>query len=481
MKKYKINLTVITSIIVSIILFLLFNKEHFALDTYGFELDINNNISWYFSNGRIFMSLYLKICSILNISFKNIKFVSLILSLVSLFISNIILSKNIDKYINKKYSHLISTSIIYSPFIFEFFLFPEYTGIMSFAILMSVLSYIFITKYFDLKKLKYLILSILFAFISVSSYQGVIGCFVALSAFYIIANYKNIKEFIKQNIFVISIYGVVSLISLIITKVSGLARVSTTGYNLIKTIQNVFLGTIRLLINTSYVFPKYYFGIVIFLITVLIIIRLIKSNNKKNILLTLYLIAVVILFSVAPQFLVRYDTVWIVARSNIPMSMIFGLLCLVYVYFNKNNDKYTYIVLVVCAFTILLQLFGWYNIRNDHYLVNRANEKEAETIINEIKNYELENKTNITNIALAYDSSLRYTVDGVKTTSGDVNVRAFVFEWSIQDILNYYSNKTYKFIEPLDEFATYCSNNNWDNLDKKQFRFSNDTLYICIY
>ena len=91
LKKYKINLTVVTSIIVSIILFLLFNREHFALDTYGFELDINNNISWYFSNGRIFMSLFLKICSLLNISFKNIKFISLILSLISLFISNIIL------------------------------------------------------------------------------------------------------------------------------------------------------------------------------------------------------------------------------------------------------------------------------------------------------------------------------------------------------------------------------------------------------
>ena len=232
MKKIKVNLTIILSIIITLIIFFMFKNEHFALDTYGFELDISKNAHWYLLNGRFIMTIFLKVCELINISCKSIKFISLIISLISLFVSNIILNKNIEKYINNKFSYLISTIIIYSPFIFEFYLFPEYTGIMSFAILMSILAYTNITKFFDLNKIKYLILSILFAFISVSSYQGVIGCFIALSAFYIMINYKSIKQFIIQNVICISIYGGVSLISLIITKIYGLARVSTTGYNL---------------------------------------------------------------------------------------------------------------------------------------------------------------------------------------------------------------------------------------------------------
>ncbi len=459
----------------------MFKNEHFALDTYGFELDISKNAHWYLLNGRFIMTMFLKVCELINISCKSIKFISLIISLISLFVSNIILNKNIEKYINNKFSYLISTIIIYSPFIFEFYLFPEYTGIMSFAILMSILAYTNITKFFDLNKIKYLILSILFAFISVSSYQGVIGCFIALSVFYIMINYKSIKQFIIQNVICISIYGGVSLISLIITKIYGLARVSTTGYNLIQTIKNVFLGTIRLIINTSYVYPKYYFALIILLITILIIFHSIKTNNKKNIILTIYLIIMVILFSVAPQFLVRYDTVWIVPRSNISMGMLFGILCLTYISLNNGNDKYIYIILGVTILSFVIQLIGWYSIRNDHYFINKINNQEAKIIISEIKNYELINNTKITKIAVSNDQGIRYTVDGVETTSGDVNVRAFVFEWSLQDIINYYSDKPYEFIKPTEEFIEYCSKNNWNELDLEQFKFDKDTLYMCIY
>lgn len=481
MKKVKTYLTIIMSIVITLILFVLFNKEHFALDTYGFELDISKNAHWYLLNGRFIMTLFLKVCNFLSISCKNIKFISLIISLISLFASNVILSKNIKKYIDNEFSSIISTVIIYSPFIFEFYLFPEYTGIMSVAVLMSILAYVYITKYFDLKKLKYLFISVVFAFISVSSYQGVIGCFVALCSFYIVINYKDIKQFMIQNVFVVSVYGVVSLISLIITKVCGLARVSTVGYDLIKTIKNVIRGTYNLISGTSYIYPRYYFILIILLIFSLIIFYSIKSKNNKNILLTLYLIIMVILFSVAPQFLVRYDTVWIVPRSNIAMGMLFGILCLTYFSLNKNSNKSLYIVMFIIGVSFFLQFLGWYRIRNDHYYVNEINKKESKIIIDSIRNYEKLNNVDVKRIAVSNDSSVRYTIDGVETTSGDVNVRAFVFEWSIQDILNYYSNKTYEFIEPTLDFVNYCSQNNWDGFNKEQLKFVKDTLYICIY
>lgn len=482
MKKQKFNLCIILSVILTIVLFFLFKNEHFALDTYTFELDVKKNAYWYLTNGRFLMTLYLYICLLLNISCKTIKFVSLIISLISLFISNIVLTKMAVKYIkNKNIASLISTCIIYSPFIFEFFIFTEYTGIMSFGLLMSILASNFLQKYFEERKIKYILLSLLFAFLSVSSYQGVIGCFVSITSLYIVINYKNIKEFIIQNVYMFSIYGIVSLISLIITKICGLARISTTGYKLIETLKGVASGTSFLILNTSYVYPKYYYFLILILMVLLIVFLCIKTSKLKNIWLTIYLVVLVILISVAPQFLVKYSSIWIVPRSNIPLSMLFGILCFWYNSQIEENTIYLKFNIFVIILTLVLQLIGWYQISMDQYYVNKLDKVFAESISTKIREYEKENNIAVTKIGISGDKAIMYTYKDVETMSGDVNVRASSISWVVPALLEYYDDKGYQSVDASEDIIEYCSSKNWNSVSIEQLKFVGDTLYICIY
>ncbi len=482
MKKQKFNLCIILSAILTIVLFFLFKNEHFALDTYTFELDIKENAHWYLINGRLVMTLYLYICLLLNISCKTIKFISLIISLSSLFISNIVLTKMAVKYIkNKNMASLISTCIIYSPFIFEFFIFTEYTGIMSFGLLMSILASNFLQKYFEERKIKYILLSLILAFLSASSYQGVIGCFVSITSLYIVINYKNIKEFITQNVYTFSIYGIVSLISLIITKICGLARVSTVGYKLIETLKGVARGTLSLILNTSYVYPKYYYFLILILMMLLIVFLCIKTSKLKNIWLTIYLVVLVIFISVAPQFLVKYDLIWIVPRSNISLGMLFGILCFWYNSQMEENTIYLKFNILVIILTLALQLIGWYQISMDQYYVNKLDKSFAESILPKIHEYENENNVTVTKIGIANDKAPMYTYKDVETMSGDVNVRAGSIPWAIPTLLGYYDDKEYLMVEASEDIKEYCSSKNWDSVNIEQLKFIDDTLYICTY
>ena len=473
---------IIISILLSFILIILFKDEHFALDSYTFANDINSNASWYLINGRVFMFIFLKICLFLNLTDKSIKTISLIISIITLFCSNIILNKMLSKHINNRvFNSIISTAFIYSPFIIELFIFSEFTGIMCLSILFSTISVKYLNMYFNNKKIYNLLLSFLFATFCACSYQGTMGVFSSLAILFSCINYKKIKCFIKEQLYIIGIYGIASLISLTITKIMGLERLEQNSFNIIKTIKGIIKGTAYLLINTSKIFPKYFFILITLIIIVFIIIDIIRKKNYKIMLIYLYLIFMIIAFSIAPQLLVDYHSIWIVPRSNICMAFLPIAIATLVISNNSSINSYNKAILIVITIMLVMQFIGWYSIRQDHYLTNNNDKQETIEILKYIDKHNENDDIKVRKIGMAEDASITYSYKNVSTSMGDINKRGYSINWVRSTIIDYYSNKKYQFIEPNEQFKSYCSSNNWDYLNEDLFKIENDVLYICIY
>lgn len=470
--------TIIISIIITAFLVLMFKNEHFALDTYVFSNDIGYSSSSHLSNGNIFMYLFLKICLAFNLTAKNIKLVSLILSLVSLFLSNIVLSKLLSKETEKDFEvGLISSAIIYSPFIFEFYLFPEITGIIGLSILFCMLSVVFINKFFENRDNFNLILSIIFGICSVLSYHDIFGLFVIVSIFLSIINYKEKGLFIKENIYTFIVY----ILSFVPSIIIGISKVSFSNYNFINSIKNIFKGIYNLFTNASSVLPNNFFLLITLMSLILIIFQCIKNKEKNKILPTIYLLIISLVISAIPHLFVNYNDIWIVARNSICIGVIPYVLFALYFCINGSTDKYKIISVIIILLSFVLQLIGWYQIREDHYYTNVADRTDATEIINNIKQYEFKNDVEIKKIAFAYDSNIKYAYDEVFVSIYDVNVRAFTKPWAIENIINYYSDKKYEFVDASKELIDYCSKNNWEEIRTPMFEYKDDTLYMCVY
>ncbi len=479
MKNKKI---IILSVIVSLFLFILFKSEHFALDTYTFSEDVNANATWYLANGRVVMYVFLKLSFILNLTCKSIKSISLMTAILSLFAANILLNARLNKHMeNDIYAAILSTALIYCPFIIELFLFPEFTGTMCLAILFSVLGATSITNYFETKHIRNLFLSLIYATLCAFSYQGVMGCFASLAILFSCINYKNFKTFIIQHVYIVATYTIASLSSLIITKLMGLTRLSSGGIDIIKTIKGIMNGSIYLLINTSRIFPKYLFIILSMAIALVIFVEIIKTKSYKQIPLYVYLVLISVAFSIAPQLLVDPNSIWIVARSNICMSYFPIFISILAIGKQYSKSFYQHIIVCIISMLMIFQVCGWYTLAKDHYYTNKMDEIETMKIIEYIDAYEQTNNAKITKLAFANDKDLTKSYDKVTTTIGDINLRTYAIDWARKGIIDYYSNKNYEIVTLNNSFTDSCRNNDWTAFDNSLLMAENDTLYICIY
>ena len=111
-----------------------------------------------------------------------------------------------------KYIHIQIIFIIINIFSIELFLFVE-KGMMILSILFVILAVEQFINYLQNHKIKNIILSTAFIILNNFTYQGTLALFTLLGSLYIILNSKNIKEFIKNNFIMFSIYGIPTLIS----------------------------------------------------------------------------------------------------------------------------------------------------------------------------------------------------------------------------------------------------------------------------
>ena len=474
--------------IVMIFFGVLINVEY-AVDTYAvFSENIKKVICINFlSSGRFITAIFSAIAIKLKISEYNIYIYSFIMAIVSLILSLYILEKIIYKDVKKdSLSIIITTLRVLNAFIIELFLFIE-KGILIFSILMSVISLKYLIKYFENKEKKELFKVLFFMFISIGSYQGTVGLFIALALPYILKYSKNFKEFIKNNLITAVAYIIPAILDLFVTKIFNSTRVSGKVV-ILDTIKKILSG-IESMFQTYLVMPKNVF-LIFFIIIIISIIYKILINKKENkykildIFKVIYIIAGTILVAVMPQLIQDTNSIFMVPRSTFTFASLCGIL-LLYLFMNysfKENRVINLknVLIILSILYLLIQFKSFSKIEISRYELNTIDKNISLQIINEINNYEKSTGNIIKNIAVYKDKNPNYNCGDI-VPIGDMNIRAYYADWGIKGIVNYYLGRYLNLVNSDENIQKKFDLEDWNDFNINQLIFDNDTLNICVY
>lgn len=473
--------------IITLCFFGIFVKKQYASDTYFVFSNTNEAvIRQFFCCGRFVTGIVAGLCiGIFKLSEEKIYILSYVFAIICTIISLYKLSNLIKKETkNCILSIIFSTLVVINIFSFELYIYIE-KGIMMLSVLMSILAVEQIYKHLENKKWKHFSLSMFYLLIATCSYQGTIGIFVSLSLLYIIKYSRTTKEFLINNIKVLIIYGIPSIINFLIVRFANYNYRVEGKIVLLESIRKIAEGIQNIFINTYNLFPKYLFSIYLLAITVFIIYKTIFSKEKTKdkilkILGIVYIVAGTLAVTILPQILQNTEEIWFVARSTYPIASIVGIL-LIYAFNQFDIKKIEEITIILfCLIFIIIQLKFFENFAKDGYIVNDIDKQETVKVIKQIEEYEKQSGQQINKIAIYQDKNIKYTYSGI-LTSGDINARTLSKGWGARVIINYYSGKTLQLTQGNKKIQELFIKQNWDKYDERQIIFENDIMHLCIY
>ncbi len=473
LKKYKYHYLIIFLILLT--LFGVFSLNRYAIDTYFFESFgmKYNAINPYFHDGRLFMTGFLYLMDFFKFSYATEKILSWVLALGSLFLSAIIMFNLLNKNSkNKMINILLSVCLVANPFIIEFFMFPEYSGIMCLSVLFIFISIASIINFWENKSKSLILIAIIAAIFSVLCYQGALSMLFIIPLIFAFKDCDNFKNFVQRVIITGVIFIIAAGTIAIITKLLGATRLAN-HINLLGSIKSLIKG-IRLLLTSTYKILPSYMLIGAFCIS--LVFCLIGVKKKFNFIIFLILAMISLLAVPAlPHLFTSY--IWMVPRSNIGYGILGVFPILFYLLYGQDKKYINYIFIGIMSILLIFQWHSGLSFAQSQIENNELNTQEAQNI----NKYIQDNKEyNVYKLKTYSDKNPTYTYYSLKT-AGDMNVRAFGYEWAYRAALNTKSSISFEEGDTNKEYEKYCSHKNWDSFDTEQLKIINDTIYICIY
>lgn len=492
MRKIKNNIienanTYIIFLLLTFLLYGVFSMNRYIQDTFVFEQANLREIALhpYFYDGRMFTALFIFLMDVFNISYIKIELISWILAIFFLFISMIVVYNILKDFTKNNFLKiLLSCCLVASPFVTEFFMFPEVTGPMALGILFAFLSIYNFYNYLKNKNLKNYILSIVMAFMSLLCYQSSIALVVIISLIFCLKFSDKFLTFIK-NVFSLGfLYGFAALSDLLLMKLLGSGKI-TKQFNLWDNLQKIYNGVKNLLITNGEFLPKY-FLIVIFTITFVIAITVIIKENRKDIKQLLIKITMMILCVLAliivpafPQLLI--SDVWVAPRSNIGYGLLGVLPIFLLAILRKKDTKIiNYFSVIILITLIIFQFSGILNYAKGQVEINALTTNETKEIQNAVYEYEMANNIKVTKLVTYPDMAVEYYYDDIVHYM-DINLRLYAVNWAYKFIYSVKTGENYNIGKDDKKIEEYCKNNNWNIFSKDQLNFNDDTMYVCIY
>lgn len=461
----------------------MFFLNRYAVDTYYLEAFgyKNNAINPYLKDGRLFMTAFLEIMGLFNISFSTMKIISWLLAISSLYISMILIYNTLQRFIKKKQvlKILISFGLVFNIFVSEFFMFPEYTGVMCLGILFSTISAYFLVSYFDNKERRNLAFAYISAFLTAFCYQGCLSLLVLFPIVFTLKYTKNIKEFIVNNGLIAVGYAIPSITTLIVSKMLGSSRVSG-GLDLATSFSKLKDGLNQLLTTTFQILPKGVFLILTMLAIIIVVYALIK--NRESIykhLFFIYLMLAVVIVTLVPHILVNPESIWLVPRSNIGLGLLFIMPIVFYTLYVKENHYINNIVIILLVILFVFHFVGLTKWLDYQHKNNILDYKEALEIKSKVEEYE-KNHDLITHVAVYSSPTPVFQHPGI-VASGDINLRTYSIDWSARAITNFILKRSLKDGQQNEKIKLECEEKMKNNEKRNYVIFDKATVHICTY
>lgn len=465
-------------------LFGVFVHDHLAPDTmFLYNQGYLGNGKVYFTNGRLVMYGLLWLMDNLNISFLIFKQISWLIGISSLFLGIVVLFKMLKKYTNNNLLNIIASfMVVANIFVVEFFYFAEFTGVMCFGILMTILSSSYILSYIENKDKMNFFKALICSTVAMFSYQGVMAYVVIIPVLCSFKYMSRFRDFIKNNVIIFINYLIPCLLGLMWSRVIGATRIKGEII-LTKSIERIFKHTLYLVGVTQKELPKFLYLFLIAIIGISLIIMIVKQNKKEQNNKLLYLIyssLIIALIPLAPFTIMATDSIGINGRSAIALGSIIGFLLIFYLTTLKNN-KYFNISAVVCFIgIILLTSYSYQKIAINTIIINKMDDVEAKRIVEIIKDYQDSNNIIIKKIGYQYDKHPIVVYSGSEYINA-MTVRSMHIDWSAINYLSYYLAQDLSLTSVREDVKEYCSTRDWKRFTSEQIIFDNDQLYICVY
>ena len=457
----------------------IFIIDRYAPDTYFFE-NVGakfNAVDPYLHNGRVLMSAFLWLVSVLNLSAKCIKLVSWIIGFISLWLACIIMFNLIRKYRkNTILNILVSVCTVFNPFVMEYFMFPEFTGIMCLGIFFTFLSVKFLINYFNDSRAFYIVSAILFAILSILCYQGGISLLVIMPLIWILERKDTVLGYLKKLILACIPFCIAALFTAILSKLLGISRLST-HFVLKDKLLLIKNGVINLLTTTFAILPNYLL-VILFVLALLLCIIICRKNYKKAFVLLAICILATFISSCVPHIFSSY--VWVVPRSTIGLGLLFIIPIIIGLIYSRDIVLVNNLFIIMLAIMFIFQITGNISLAKSQIINDNNALLEARQIANLVDVYESNEHKTIKEIRAYYDQATKYNYSGVKSV-GDMNIRVYAIDWAFIDAYSIHTGRKYKKAPNNDEVKEYCGNNNWDYFSQEQLMFKDDKLFVCIY
>lgn len=488
-KIIKYGITLSLGCLLTCILFIpSFNMDGICTKYYGYDLTSLN----FLGAGRL-------ITYITYVFFSVIRLPVELLSIISIFLSNVFLSICvIDFYeiINREKNknillYILSFLLIYNPITLELFLFDE-AFIMCLGILFGVKAVKILNT--NIKN-KYLI-SVLLASMCAMCYQGILCIFLPIGFLNIILNNdiystkKEVKNIIKEFSKLLIVYAFALIINFAIMKFISLFIIDSKKTGSLNIFKNIIYA-IRFCFESiktlgGYANTKIYYLINVLLTVCGLVLLIIKKINKKYVFYILFTILLTIVSPFVINLAMNTEENYTAARMYISIGFITPILA-IYLYKYFNILKIKSIKIIFYSLIIIYFSFVSYN-----YIIITKGGLDSynmdieymNNIEKEIINYEISSGKKIKNVYWSYDINSTFCNDVGFCNS--YSYRFFATDWSAESaigVLNTEEKLNYIKMSAYDKNKYFKEKINIDYMyySNDQLVFDENNLYLLIY
>lgn len=468
-------------------------QSHFSPDTFLEYANEASRYLWHISNGRLIYALLHRLVYILglHVTICAPAYTFLFMIVSAWCASQIVfaLCKACKKEDERLFwlCDLASLVSMINFCMLEWYLFPECMLMYTLALLGATQGALAFADR-DSSLAKKAIVSFIWLFVGINSYQAVLGWFITLVLMSILSqnDFCLNKRAFGMGVAAIAVGGVNAILNQIIPKTAQMLGIIESSNRLVTFSIKQFLFNGKaiyhnqkdFLKNGYYMLPDYFlFGALV--LGVVLLFFSFEKQRIRRILSIAVALGMGYLLTLVPHLL--SSNFWMTLRTLPAVFLILALMLITSILCGKIHIQR--ITLVSAVLTLLISSHSISIIITDHMTTVHTDLVEGRSILQEIQKYENETGTQIEELCFLRDRDMQHCYPGVKTMWMDVNQRHLTVLWEREPFMELLSGQDFTIIT-LDEqeAESIVQGRNWNyaNYDE-QISFDGNRAYIILY
>ena len=479
-----------------IAIFLVYNallQSHFSPDTFAEYVKEGTQYLWHISNARIVYALFHKFLYTIGLrvtvcaSLYTFLFMLVSAWCAASISDTLCRTKGITDEKSFFLCNLAALISMINFCILEWYLFPECMFMYTLALLGATYGALaFADKNTSLRHK--VIVSFVWMFIGINSYQAVLGWFGALVLMSVLAQndfYLDRRAF-GMGFAAMCVGGVNAALNQVIPKI--VAAFGVIGGSE----RHVFFSPDRFLYNAGsiysnqkdffkngyYMLPDYFlFGAMV--LSILLLFFALKKDRIRRFFAVGVALGVGYLLTLVPHLL--SSNIWLTLRTLPAVFLILSLMLITSVLCGGRKTRS-----LACLLSLAVLMISTHSVSviiTDHMTTVHTDLAEGRAILHEIDKHEKSTGTEIYEICFLRDADMQHCYPGVKTMWMDINPRHLTVLWEREPFMESLSGRDFTIITLSDEESeAIVQGRNWQYADyDEQMIFEGNRAYIILY